>query len=121
MTEKRRKAKEQRRLVRAVGKRLQRGGVVDHVQRVRAAIQSELFAERFRAALTFEASRSIADLEGVRALVRRVLAEEFDCDTSDVLLTFAWNPETRALDISSHPSPVMVAAAVDADRRERLH
>lgn len=120
MTEKRRKAKEQRRLVRAVAKRLRRGGVAERVQKTREAIQTEQFAERFRAALERD-GHSIADLEGVRKLVRHVLADWFDCDTTDVLLTFAWDPKTRALDISSHPSPVAVAAAVDSDRRERLH
>jgi hypothetical protein len=112
-----RKAKEERRLIRAVNKRLLRGGTIERVQRVREVLQGPRFAARFQQTLTPE----LSDLEAVRALALKVLAEDFRCDVSDVLLTFAWDPVTRKLDISSHPAPPAVVAAIEADRRARMH
>ena len=112
-----RKAKEQRRLIRSVNKRLVKGGTIERVQRVREVIQGARFAVRLKAALTPD----LASLEAVRALALKVLADDFQCDIEDVLLTFAWNPETRKLDINAHPAPPAVAAAIEADRRARMH
>jgi hypothetical protein len=112
-------AAEDARLARAVGKRLTRAGTDGHVRRVRNVLRSRRFTARFRVALA-RADKPITDAEGVRTLVLHVLADDFGCAPTDVLLTIEWSPFTRQLGINVHPSIPAVAAAVAADRRERV-
>lgn len=117
--------KSDRRVVRRAQKRLRQAGVLDRMDAVRLAVQSEFFARAAGAAFTRAASRGgpVTSAEDIRGVCMQVLAQVFpELDRRDVQLNFAWDPETRKLEVYVHPSAeaavVAIAAAQGAARGE---
>ena len=86
------------------------------VQRVKAACSSTAFQTRFSEAAA-RAGDAVTSMRDVQQLAHVVL-DEMEVDHRGVFLTFAWDPETRGLEMFFRPVPpaerLPMAAAEEA-------
>jgi hypothetical protein len=93
---------------------LSSGSLDRRVVRVQQAIRNPIFASALHRALAREEQEApITDLDHLRGIVRSVLAADFGLDVAGVLLTFAWDAETKRLDVwcRTEATPEQVAEA----------